>query len=72
MAHQSHSLRSSYREILLEHLFSGEVMRRVGPNVGDVTTKSGKVAWRVDLPKAITKVRRVGVAFLSKPVRAVL
>lgn len=27
MANQDHSLRSSYREMLLEHLFSGEIMR---------------------------------------------
>src|SRR5690349_4495878 len=44
----------------------------VGLNVGDVATKSGEVAWRVDLPKEITKGRRGGVAFLSERVRLVL
>jgi integrase/recombinase XerC len=44
----------------------------VGLNVGDVMTRSGEVAWRVDLPKKITKGRRGGVAFLSKRARAVL
>lgn len=44
----------------------------VGLNVGDVTTKAGEVAWKVDLPKKITKGRRGGVAFLSERVRAAL
>jgi integrase/recombinase XerC len=44
----------------------------VGLNVGDVTTRSGEVAWKVDLPKKITKGRRGGVAFLSERARAVL
>jgi integrase/recombinase XerC len=44
----------------------------VGLNVGDVMTRSGEVAWRVDLPKKITKGRRGGVAFLSERARAVL
>jgi site-specific recombinase XerC len=44
----------------------------VGLNVGDVTTKSGEVAWRVNLPKGITKGRRGGMAFLPERVRAVL
>jgi site-specific recombinase XerC len=30
----------------------------VGLNVGDVMTRSGEVAWRVDLPKKITERRR--------------
>ena len=38
----------------------------VGLNVGDVMTRSGDVAWRIDLPKKITKGRRGGVAFLSE------
>jgi integrase/recombinase XerC len=44
----------------------------VGLNVGDVTTRSGEVAWNVDLPKKITKGRRGGVAFLSERARVVL
>jgi site-specific recombinase XerC len=44
----------------------------VGLNVGDVITRSGEVAWRIDLPKKITKGRRGGVAFLSERTRAVL
>jgi integrase/recombinase XerC len=44
----------------------------VGLNVGDVTTRSGEVAWKVDLPKKITKGRRGGVAFLSERARVVL
>jgi hypothetical protein len=35
-------------------------------------TRSGEVAWKVDLPKKITKGRRGGVAFLSERTRAVL
>jgi site-specific recombinase XerD len=37
-----------------------------------VLTRSGEVAWRVDLPKKITKGLRGGVAFLSECARAVL
>jgi integrase/recombinase XerC len=44
----------------------------VGLNVGDVATKSGEVAWKVHLPKGITKGRRGGVAFLSEKVRSAL
>ena len=44
----------------------------VGLNVGDVLTRSGEVAWKVDLPKKITKGRRGGVAFLSERARSVL
>jgi site-specific recombinase XerD len=44
----------------------------LGLNVGDVITRSGEVAWRIDLPKGITKGRRGGVAFLSERVRLVL
>jgi site-specific recombinase XerC len=44
----------------------------VGLNVGDVATMSGEVAWKVVLPKGITKGRRGGVAFLSEKVRSVL
>jgi len=44
----------------------------VGLNVGDVATKSGEVAWKVQLPKGITKGRRGGVAFLPVRVRSAL
>jgi site-specific recombinase XerC len=44
----------------------------VGLNVGDVTTRAGEVAWKVDLPRKITKGRRGGVAFLSERARTVL
>ena len=44
----------------------------VGLNVGDVLTRSGDVAWRIDLPKKITKGRRGGVAFLSERTRVLL
>ena len=44
----------------------------MGLNVGDVATKSGEVAWKVALPKGITKGRRGGVAFLPERVRGVL
>ena len=41
----------------------------VGLNVGHVASKSGEVAWRVDLPRHLTKGGRGGVAFLSQKVR---
>ena len=44
----------------------------VGLNVGHVAPNSEEVAWRVDLPKEITKGGRGGVAFLSRKVRAEL
>ena len=44
----------------------------VGLNVGDVAMMSGEVAWKVVLPKGITKGRRGGVAFLSERVRSAL
>jgi site-specific recombinase XerD len=44
----------------------------VGLDVGDATTRSGEVAWKVDLPKKITKGRRGGVAFLSERARSAL
>jgi site-specific recombinase XerC len=44
----------------------------LGLNVGDVTTRSGEVVWKVELPKGITKGRRGGVAFLSEKVRSAL
>src|SRR5712692_9526170 len=44
----------------------------VGLNVGDVATKSGEVAWKVLLPKGITKGRRGGIAFLPERVRSML
>ena len=44
----------------------------VGLNVGHVAPNPGEVAWRVDLPREITKGRRGGVAFLSRKVRTEL
>ena len=65
----------SRRDLALLTLALGTGLRLrelVGLNVGDVATKSGEVAWRVVLPKGITKGRRGGVAFLSEKVRATL
>ena len=65
----------SRRDLALFTLALGTGLRLqeiLGLNVGDVTTKAGEVAWRVDLPKAITKGRRGGTAFLSERVRTVL
>lgn len=44
----------------------------VGLNVGHVASNSGEVAWRVDLPRHLTKAGRGGVAFLSQKVRSEL
>ena len=65
----------SRRDLALLTLALGTGLRLrelVGLNVGDVTTKAGDVAWRVDLPRKITKGRRGGVAFLSEKVRSAL
>jgi integrase/recombinase XerC len=65
----------SRRDLALLTLALGTGLRLrelVGLNVGDVATKSGEVAWKVLLPKGITKGRRGGVAFLSERVRAAL
>ncbi len=40
--------------------------------MGDVTTRSDEVAWKVLLPKKITKGQRGGVAFLSQRARSAL
>ena len=50
VAHQG-----SRRDLALLTLALGTGLRLreiLGLNVGDVTTKSGEVAWRVDLPKS--------------------
>ena len=65
----------SRRDLALLTLALGTGLRLkevVGLNVGDVATKSGEVAWKVVLPKGITKGRRGGVAFLSEKVRSAL
>jgi integrase/recombinase XerC len=65
----------SRRDLALMTLALGTGLRLrelVGLNVGDVATKSGEVAWKVHLPKGITKGRRGGVAFLSEKVRSAL
>jgi site-specific recombinase XerC len=65
----------SRRDLALLALALGTGLRLrelVGLNVGDVTTKSGEVAWKVALPKGITKGRRGGVAFLPERVRSML
>jgi len=41
----------------------------VGLNVGHVATNSKEIAWKVDLPKSLTKGGRGGVAFLSQNLR---
>lgn len=65
----------SRRDLALLTLALGTGLRLrelVGLNVGDVATKSGEVAWKVDLPKGITKGHRGGVAFLPERVRSAL
>src|SRR6266852_459653 len=65
----------SRRDLALLTLALGTGLRLrelVGLNVGDVATKSGEVAWKVHLPKGITKGRRGGRAFLPERVRAAL
>src|SRR6266852_9764764 len=65
----------SRRDLALLTLALGTGLRLrelVGLNVGDVATKSGEVAWKVQLPKKITKGRRGGVAFLPERVRSAL
>ena len=65
----------SRRDLALLTLALGTGLRLrelVGLNVGDVTTRAGEVAWKVDLPKKITKGRRGGGAFLAERVRSAL
>jgi site-specific recombinase XerC len=65
----------SRRDLALLTLALGTGLRLrelVGLNVGDVVTRSGEVAWKVVLPKGITKGRRGGMAFLSDKVRSAL
>jgi len=65
----------SRRDLALLTLALGTGLRLrelVGLNVGDVATKSGEVAWKVHLRKAITKGRRGGVAFLPEKVRVAI
>jgi site-specific recombinase XerC len=67
--------KGSRRDLALFTLALGTGLRLreiLGLNVGDVTTRSGGVVWKVELPKAITKGRRGGTAFLSERVRRVL
>ncbi len=67
--------RGCRRDLALLTLALGTGLRLrelVGLNVGDVTTKSGEVVWKVDLPKKITKGRGGGVAFLSERAGAAL
>jgi len=69
------ALEGSRRDLALLTLALGTGLRLrevVGLNVGDVATKSGEVAWKVNLPKGITKGRRGGVAFLPENVRSAL
>jgi len=42
----------------------------VGLNVGHVAPNASEMAWRIDLPKSLTKGGRGGVAFLSRRVRS--
>ncbi len=69
------ALEGSRRDLALLTVALGTGLRLrevVGLNVGDVATKSGEVAWKVVLPKGITKGRRGGVAFLPENVRSAL
>jgi integrase/recombinase XerC len=64
--------RGSPRDLALLSLALGTGLRLrelIGLNVGHVAPNSREAAWKVDLPKNLTKGGRGGVAFLSQRVR---
>jgi len=65
----------SRRDLALLTLALGTGLRLcelVGLDVGHVAPNGNEVAWRVDLPRAITKGGRGGVAFLPRKTRTEL